>query len=212
MLCMSCLCFASTHHYHLTFISVHYPLSQSLRDKEDETKKCFDAQIVNIERELRGSQTKVERLLIKASKDSSQEEWSEQIVNSTGVSEGMRCLDIAMERNKSLLKSAKNARISSDRKTDLVSLSGGLRHRLFPSVIITRKMQVVFVPLDTSQEQICFTMTINVCKSKNRKLRVLRTTILEMAQKHYGYENELKEEDVQLTDVFRQKVSKWDHF
>jgi len=69
-----------------------YLLSQLLCDKEDETRKCFDAQIVNIERELRGSQTKVERLLINASKDSSQEEWSEQIVNGTGLSEGMRCV------------------------------------------------------------------------------------------------------------------------
>ena len=183
-----------------------YQLSQLLRDKEDETRKCFDAQIVNIERELRGSQTKVERLLINASKDSSQEEWSERIVNSTGLSEGMRCVDIAMERTTLTLKSIREARASSDRKTDLVSLAGGLRHRLFPSVIITRKMQVVFVPLDTKHEQIRFTMSINV--GENSQLKALRASFVEMARKHYGYdENELKEEDVQLTDVFRQKVS-----
>lgn len=183
-----------------------YQLSQLLRDKEDETRKCFDAQIVNIERELRGSQTKVERLLINASKDSSQEEWSERIVNSTGVSEGMRCLLITMERTTLTLKSIREARASSDRRTDLVSLAGGLLYRLFPSVTITRKMQVVFVPLDTSHEQICFTVTINV--GENSQLKALRASFVEMARKHYGYdENELKEEDVQLTDVFRQKVS-----
>ena len=179
-----------------------------LRDKEDETRKCFDAQIVNIERELRGSQTKVERLLINASKDSSQEQWSERIVNSSsGLSEGMRCLDVAMERTTLRLKSIREARASNDRKIDISSLSSGLRHRLFPSVIITRKMQVVFVPVDTSHEKICcFTMSIDVCK--NSQLEELRASIVEMARKHYGYdENELKEEDVQLAEVFRQKVS-----
>ena len=185
-----------------------YLFSQLLRDKEDETRKCFDAQIVNIERELRGSQTKVERLLIKASKDSSQEQWSERIVNSSsGLSEGMRCLDVAMERTTLRLKSIREARASNDRKIDISSLSAGLRHRLFPSVIITRKMQVVFVPVDTSHEKICcFTMSIDV--RKNSQLQELRASIVEMARKHYGYdENDLKEEDVQLTDVFRQKVS-----
>ena len=183
-----------------------YLLSQLLRDKEDETRKCFDAQIVNIERELRGSQTKVEQLLLNASKDSSQEQWSEQIVNSaTGLSEGMRCLDIAMERTTLTLKSIREARASSDRKIDNASLSGGLRHRLLPSVIITRKMQVVFVPLDTRHEQICFTMSIDVCN--NSQLEELRASIVEMARKHYGYdENELKEEDVQLADIWSNKV------
>ena len=182
-----------------------YILSQLLRDKEDETRKCFDAQIVNIERELRGSQTKVERLLLNASKDSSQEKWSEQIVNGTGLLEGMRCVDIAMERTTLTLKSIREARASSDRKIDSASLSAGLRHRLFPSVIITRKMQVVFVPLDTRHEQICFTMSIDV--RNNSQLEELRASIVDMARKHYGYENELKEEDVQLAEVFRQKVS-----
>lgn len=174
-----------------------------LRDKEDETKKCFDAQIVNIERELRGAQTKVERLLINASNDTRYEEWSEQIVNSTGLTEGMRCLDVAMERTTLRLKSTKDERMSSDRRTDISRLEEGIR-QLFKSVVIPRDMKVVFVPLSSSKKKTEF--TIRLCKDS--KMKELRTSIVEMARRHYGLSKAgLKEEDVQFADIFFQKVS-----
>lgn len=167
-------------------------------------KEGLEKEISDTGRELSLAETKLEQLLLDTNESTSEEKQNEQIAN---LSEEIASNTNALETAKSNLESMNDTRISPDKKTNLAALEDGIR-QLFKGVSIERLMKVVFVPLRTSKvanhaRDVEF--TFKICKDS--KLKALRASIVEMARKHYGCdENELKEEDVQLTDVFCQKV------
>jgi len=168
-------------------------------------KEGIEKEISDTGRELSLAQTKLEQLLSDTNESTSEEKQNEQIAN---LSEEIVSNTNALETAKSNLESMNDARISPDKKTNLAPLEGGIR-QLFKGVSIRRLMKMVFVPLRKSEvvnhaRDVEF--TFKICKDS--KLKALRAYIVEMARKHYGYdENELKEEDVQLADIWAKKVS-----
>jgi len=190
-------------------ISFHFLLYLSHRVylAEIGLKEGLEKEIRDTGRELSLAQTKLEQLLSDTNESTSEEKQNEHIAN---LSEEMASNTNALETAKSNLESMNDERISPDRKTNLAVLEDGIR-QLFKDVSIGRLMKVVFVPLRSSKvanhaRDVEF--TFKICKDS--KLKALRRSIVEMARKHYRYdENELKEEDVQLADIFANKVSIW---
>lgn len=166
---------------------------------ENGLKGGLEKEIRDTARELSLAQTKLEQLLPDTN-ESSEEKQNEHIAN---LSEEIASNANALETAESNLESMNDERISPDRITDFTALEDGIR-QLFKGVVIERLMKVVFVPSRPSAGNVEF--SFKICKEA--KFGALRTYVVEMARKHYGYdENELKEEDVQLTDVFRKMVS-----
>jgi len=168
-------------------------------------KEGLEKEIRDTGRELSLAETKLEQLLSDTNESTSEEKQNEHIAN---LSEEIASNANALETAKSNLDLLMNGdRISPERKTNLAVLEDGIR-QLFKGVSIRRLMKVVFVPLRTSEvanhaRDVEF--TFKICKDS--KLKALRAYIVEMARKHYGCnENELKKEDVQLADIWSNKV------
>jgi DNA repair exonuclease SbcCD ATPase subunit len=192
---------------HIIVIHSFSHVSHRLHLAENGLKEGLEKEISDTGRELSLAQTKLEQLLSDTNESTSEEKQNEEIAN---LSEEMDTNANALETAKSNLESMNDERISPDRKTNLTTLEDGIR-QLFKGVSIGRLMKVIFVPLRTSgvaNHARDVEFTFNICKDS--KLKALRRSIIEMARKHYRYdENELKEEDVQLTDIFNKKVSIW---
>ena len=98
-------------------------------------------------------------------------------------------------------------RYQNDR--ELAPLEAGLR-QLFTSVIVERITKVVFVPLRSNKDMnttgsVAMELTIKLCKYSDMK--ALRSNVVQVAREVYGCaDEELAEEDLQLVDIFRQKV------
>ena len=189
---------------HLLLPYPFFYISHRLHLAENGLKEGIEKEISDMGRELSLAQTKLEQLLLDTNESTSEEKQNEQSAN---LSEEIVSNTNALETAKSNLESMNDARISPDRKTNFTALEDGIR-QLFKGVSIRRLMKVVFVPLRTSEvadhaRDVEF--TFKICKDS--KLKALRAYIVEMARKHYGCnENELKEEDVQLADIWSNKV------
>lgn len=190
--------FVHSHLIHTSIIILLY-LSHRLHLAENGLKGGLEKEIRDTARELSLAQTKLEQLLPDTN-ESSEEKQNEHIAN---LLEEIASNANALETAESNLESMNDERISPDRITDFTALEDGIR-QLFKGVVIERLMKVVFVPSRPSARNVEF--SFKICKEA--KFGALRTHVVEMARKHYGYnENELEEEDVQLADIYSKIVS-----
>ena len=93
----------------------------------DDTKKCFEKQINNIEDDIRSAQVKREMLLKDAEKGAPLKEWNERLVKDDDVQAKAKLVASALSGAKSNLDSMKATRTGSKRKMELADLGSQIR-------------------------------------------------------------------------------------
>ena len=99
--------------------------------KGDDTKKCFEKQIKNIEDDIRSAQVKREKLLKDAEKGAPLKEWNERLVKDDDVKAKAKLVASALSGAKSNLDSKKATRTGSKRKMELADLGSQIRQFFF---------------------------------------------------------------------------------
>ena len=98
--------------------------------KGDDTRKCFEKQINNIEDDICSAQVKREMLLKDAQKGAPLKEWNESLVKDDNVQAKAK-LASALVGAKSNLDSMKAIRTGSKRKKELADLGSQIRQLFF---------------------------------------------------------------------------------